>query len=152
MHEFFSFNFPLHEYFFVRHLPPPMSFLMVRPLAGSCPHRNRYLLKNFMIKYHNLPNYKQQPHDLYDEIKACCFYILSQPYFCFFASYCNLMVNLLLILPDECGHLLATQNRAVVIKRCTISEVLNQFIIIIHSFIIDSTYCLSKICLPLLRQ
>ena len=28
-----------------------------------------------------------------------------------------------MILSDECGHLLAARNRAVVIKRCTISEV-----------------------------
>ena len=31
VHEFFSFNFPLREYFFVLR-PPAISFLMVRPL------------------------------------------------------------------------------------------------------------------------
>ena len=47
------------------------------------------------------------------------------------------------MLPDECGHLLVMQNRAVVIKRCTTSEVLNQFIIVLfiyqyylHAFLI----------------
>ena len=30
--EFFSFNFPLREYFFVLHPLPPISFLMVRSL------------------------------------------------------------------------------------------------------------------------
>ena len=36
MHEFFSFNFPLREYiflYFARPPPPPISFLMVRPLS-----------------------------------------------------------------------------------------------------------------------
>ena len=32
VHEFFSFNFPLREYFFCTSPPPPLSFLMVRPL------------------------------------------------------------------------------------------------------------------------
>ena len=33
VHDFFSFNFPLRQYFFVlRAPPPPISFLMVRPL------------------------------------------------------------------------------------------------------------------------
>ena len=33
MHEFFSFNFPLREYFFCTSpAPPPISFLMVSPL------------------------------------------------------------------------------------------------------------------------
>ena len=32
MHEFFSFNFPLREYFFCTSPAPPISFLMVRPL------------------------------------------------------------------------------------------------------------------------
>ena len=37
MHEFFSFNFPLHEYVFCTSPapPPPISFLMVRPLVVS---------------------------------------------------------------------------------------------------------------------
>ena len=36
VHEFFSFNFPLREYiFFVLRPPPPISFLMVRPLASA---------------------------------------------------------------------------------------------------------------------
>ena len=34
MHEFFPVNFPLHEYFFVLRPPPPISFLMVRPLTS----------------------------------------------------------------------------------------------------------------------
>ena len=46
------------------------------------------------------------------------------------ASYCNLTVTRCSRLPDECGHLLATRNRAVVIKRCVTSEVLNQFIMV----------------------
>ena len=44
------------------------------------------------------------------------------------ASYSNLTVTRCSRLPDGCGHLLATRNRAVVIKRCVTSEVLNQFI------------------------
>ena len=37
VHEFFSFNFPLREYFFVLRPPPlpPISFLMVRPLPRA---------------------------------------------------------------------------------------------------------------------
>ena len=35
MQEFFSFNFPLHEFFFLRSPPHPISFLMVRPLVVS---------------------------------------------------------------------------------------------------------------------
>ena len=37
VHEFFSFNFPLREYFFCTSnaAPPPISLLMVRPLAAS---------------------------------------------------------------------------------------------------------------------
>ena len=37
-----------------------------------------------------------------------------------------------LILPDEWGHLLAMRNRVVLIKRCTTSEVLNQFIVFMY--------------------
>ena len=38
MHEFFSFNFPLREYFFCTSPAPPspISFLMVRPLFTVC--------------------------------------------------------------------------------------------------------------------
>ena len=49
-------------------------------------------------------------------------------------AFCQLLDDLTancLILADECGRLLATRNRAVVIKRCTASKVLNQFIIIV---------------------
>ena len=34
MHEFFSFNFPLREFFFCTSPAPPISFLMVRPLVA----------------------------------------------------------------------------------------------------------------------
>ena len=40
------------------------------------------------------------------------------------------------VVPDECGHLLATRNRAVVIKRCTTSEGLEPVYYILRFFFI----------------
>ena len=48
---FFSFNFPSREYFFVlRPPPPPISFLMVRPLVSELPRNsaNKKIRKFFL--------------------------------------------------------------------------------------------------------
>ena len=55
-------------------------------LASSCPHRNRYLVNNFTIKKHNLPNYKQQSHDLYYKITLFLYLITTV-----FSLFCQLL-------------------------------------------------------------
>ena len=72
MHEFFSFNFPLREYYFcTSHPPPPINFLMVRPLMTS-PTKQLLILFTENLNVSLVPHQKtlrfQEKNDLFLEL------------------------------------------------------------------------------------